>query len=83
MLTFSTLITLLLTILYSAALFFFGKVLSDSEQLRSFLGVKSKGENSGDFSNTTDYVEKIGNILMIIAVIGAFYSVITTLLLFA
>lgn len=83
MLTFSTLIVLLQSILFYGILFFLGKALNNSQQLRSFLSLKSKDENPQDFNETTDSVEKIGGIIMIIAAVGALYSLITAIIYFS
>ncbi|MFK7747257.1 MAG: hypothetical protein AB8B65_02580 [Kordia sp.] len=78
MLAFTAIIGLLESILYYAILFCVGKMLNDSQQLRSFFGLKSKKEVLSTFVKTSQSVEKIGNILMLLATIGIIYSLITT-----
>lgn len=81
MIALTALIGLAESILYYIILYYIGKILSDSHQLRSFFNLNSQGEQSGHFINTSSSVEKIGNCIIVIAAIGIIYSIITTLVL--
>jgi membrane protein DedA with SNARE-associated domain len=75
----TALVGLIQSILYDVVLFYLGKILSDSRQLRNYLGMKSLEEQETDFKWTSHWIEKIGRLLMIIAVISAIVSIITTI----
>lgn len=77
----TALVGLLQSIFYDVVLFYLGKILSDSRQLRNYLGIKSPDEQETDFNWTADWIEKIGRLLMNIAVISAIVSIITTVTL--
>lgn len=81
MIALTALIGLIESILYYVILYYIGKILSDSQQLRSFFNLNSKDEQSSHFINTSNSVEKIGNCIIAIAAIGIVYSIITTLIL--
>lgn len=76
----TAIIGLIQSILYDVVLFYTGKILSDSKQLRNYLGLKSPDEHENDFTQTSYWVEKIGKLVMIIAVVSAIVSVITTII---
>jgi hypothetical protein len=65
-------------LLYQLLVFLVGKILSKPTELRLFLGLNSSDEDSNSFSVITDLVEFIGRIVMIIAIVGAITSIITT-----
>lgn len=75
----SAILSLFQAILYDLILFYVGKILSNSQQLRAFLGLKSKDTESYNFSDTSFWVEKIGSIVMLIAIIGIVISIVTTI----
>ncbi len=75
----SAIISLFQAILYDLILFYVGKILTNSQQLRAFLGLKSKDNEPYNFSDTSYWVEKIGNLVMLIAIIGIVISIVTTI----
>jgi|GEM_PF-1930834 len=75
-----TLGSLFLSILYSSVIFYLGKILSNSDQLRSFLGLTSENENKTFHAETASLIEATGKLLMLIAIVSAVVSLITTLL---
>ena len=80
--TLLALINLIQSLLYYVILFFLGMILSNSEQLRNYLGLKSKDEQKGDYNKTSYWIENIGKVVMLIAVIGTLVSIITTIIIF-
>ena len=71
---------LIQSLLYDLVLFYVGKILSNSISLRKFLGLQSGGEREEDYVYTSYWIEKIGQIVMLIALISAFASIISTLI---
>lgn len=66
-------------LLYDLVLFYLGKILSNPGQLRNFLGLNSQDQQTGTYHDTSFWIEKIGKMVMLIAVISAIVSVIVTL----
>ena len=77
--TLTTLSALAVSLLYHAVLFMVGSMLCDSQHLRRFLGFQRPGETPEDFSDTTHWVEKIGQLLKIIALVSATITLLTTI----
>lgn len=75
----TALVGLIQSILYEVVIFYLGKILSDPRQLRNYLGMKSLEEQETDFKWTAHWIEKIGRLLMIIAVTSVVFSIITTI----
>lgn len=69
---------LICTLLYQILVFLIGKILSRPMELRLFLGLNSSEEDPISFSKINYYVESIGQIVMIMAIVGAITSIITT-----
>lgn len=69
------------SLLYDVVLLFIGKILSNSNQLRAYLGLKSEGEHANEFSETSHWVENIGKTICIIAVVSGIVSIITTIII--
>ena len=66
---------------HSAVLFLIGKILCHPTELRKFLGLNTIDENSIDFQNITIWIEYIGQILKIIAILNAIVTLITPLIM--
>jgi hypothetical protein len=75
----ATLAGQILSFLYSAILYFSGKILSNSTELRLFLNLNKQDENPQSFYRISTWVENIGWILKILAIINVFTSIITTI----
>ena len=75
----SALFGLAQSLLYCLVLYCFGKILSNSEQLRRFLGLASEENKEDDYIETKYWVEKIGGLIQIIAIVSAIGAIITTL----
>jgi len=76
-------ISLVQSILYYLVLYYLGKVLSDSNQLRNFLGMRVPYEQPSDVNWTSYWVEKTGRLLMLIAILGILFSIVTTFTVFS
>lgn len=74
----SALLGLIKSILYDLVLLSIGKILSNSRQLRRYLGLVKEDEQEKDFKLTAIWVENIGKLLMIIAILGILFSILTT-----
>lgn len=74
----SALLGLIKSILYDLVLLSIGKILSNSRQLRRYLGLVKEGEQEKDFKLTAIWVENIGKLLIIIAILGILFSILTT-----
>lgn len=74
----SALLGLIKSILYELVLFSIGKILSNSRQLRRYLGLVKEGEQGKDYKLTAIWVENIGKLLIIIAILGILFSILTT-----
>lgn len=68
------------SVLYATLLFYIGNIFSNSQQLRNYLGLSKDGEDENDFSNTSYWIENIGRILKIIALLSMFISLVTTIM---
>ncbi len=68
------------SVLYATLLFYIGNIFSNSRQLRYYLGLSKDGEDENDFSNTSYWIENIGRILKIIALLSMFISLVTTIM---
>lgn len=68
------------SVLYATLLFYIGNIFSNSRQLRNYLGLAKDGEDENDFSNTSYWIENIGRILKIIALLSMFISLVTTIM---
>jgi len=68
------------SILRYLVMFYIGKILSNSEQLRKFLSLDKASENDSEYSEVSFIVEKIGKLIMIIAVISAISQALTTII---
>jgi len=79
MVVFSALLNLVISVIYKIIIYYVGRMLSKAQQLRIFMGFKEESEHR--FPNTIYALEKIGQLLMIVAIISAFYEITTTLYL--
>jgi membrane protein YqaA with SNARE-associated domain len=79
----ATLAGQILSFLYSAILYFLGKILSNSTELRRFLSLNKQDENPQSFYRISTWVENIGWILKILAIISVFTSIVTTISIIA
>ncbi len=68
------------SVLYATLLFYIGNIFSNSRQFRNYLGLAKEGEDENDFSTTSYWVENIGRILKIIALLSMFISLVTTIM---
>ncbi|WP_196889421.1 hypothetical protein [Aureivirga sp. CE67] len=75
----TALVGLIQSILYYVVLYYVGKILTDSEDVRNFFGISSLNEKKVYFESTTRLIEKIGKILMIIAIVSIVFSVFSTI----
>jgi membrane protein DedA with SNARE-associated domain len=74
----TALVGLFQSLLYDLILFYVGKILSNSYQLRRYLGLNTEDEKEYKFNLTSLWVEKIGKLVMIMAIFSAIYSVFIT-----
>ena len=70
--------TLILSLIKLLIIFYLGKILSHPEQLRNFLGANSNIDvaKEVDYSKISFWLKKIGQILIIIAILSAIATII-------
>ena len=68
------------SVLYATILFYIGKIFSNSRQLRNYLGLAKENEDENDFIQTSYWVENIGRVLKIVALLSMFISLVTTIM---
>lgn len=74
----TALIGMVQSLLYNLIIFYLGKMLSDSNQFRHYLGLTTPHDDPSKYYRVTFWVEKLGRILTVIAIIGAVYTVYST-----
>jgi hypothetical protein len=74
----TALIGLIKNIFYYVVLFYVGKILNSSEQMRNFLGLNASNNEDYNYYDVTVWVEKIGNLIMVIAVLSIINAIIST-----
>lgn len=79
MMEISALIAFAQSVLYDVILYFFGKILSDARQLRNYLGLGSHSDDESKYYKTIVWIEVIGKLLKIIAIVSICVSLLTTL----
>lgn len=77
----TSLIGLIGALIYDILIFLIGKILSKPHEFRLFLGLNSIDEDPNSFIQITNLVEFIGKIIMLIAVVSALTSIVTTILI--
>ena len=79
----SALLALVVSLLESLLLYCVGKILSNSAQLRRYLGLETVENNEYSFNETSHWVERAGQVVILIAMIDAISSIVTTIVLLA
>lgn len=74
----AAILTLFQALLIDVVIFYVGKILADPEQLRKFLGLNQDEDQSG-YHTISFWVERMGKVVQIIAMISAITSLVTTL----
>ena len=77
--TLVSIFALILSYLYNILIYLLGEMLSNTRQLRLFLGMNTQDENERNFVTTTKIVENIGLVVKIIAIASAITSTVTTI----
>lgn len=76
-----TLINLIQELLIVAIIYCIGKILSNSTSLRKFLGLRTSTEVPDDFTPTTEWVENIGKLVILVAFVKALFSLVSTIVI--
>ena len=71
------------SLLQCVVIYFIGKILCQPTELRQFLGINKSNEDSGNFQNITVWLDNIGQILKLIAVINGITALITLVTVFS
>ena len=74
----TALIGLIQNIFYYVVLYYVGKILNNSEQMRNFLGLNASNNEDYNYYDVAVWVEKIGNLIMVIAVLSIINAIIST-----
>ncbi|WP_299713818.1 hypothetical protein [uncultured Tenacibaculum sp.] len=69
------------SLLFDVVLYFLGKILSNPDELREFLGLTDRKKEY--YETTSKYVEKIGKLLIYIAIAGFIITVSSNIKLLA
>jgi membrane protein DedA with SNARE-associated domain len=77
----SALTGLIAALLQFAVLYLIGRILCKPAELRKFLGMELKEENTADFHNISKWIETIGGFVKLIAIFSGLSSFITTILI--
>ena len=74
----TALIAFVQSLLTSAVLFLLGRLLSNPQQLRKFLGLSREGEEYSEFGVAAYWVSRIGMLVQLIAVFNVIAAIYTT-----
>jgi len=72
----SGIMTVVVSIIWNCILYQLGQILTESEQIRHFLGLKTDETEKLNYQNITHWIELTGKLLMIYAVISMIGAII-------
>lgn len=78
MIEITAIVALVQSVLYDVVLFYVEKILSDARQLRNYLGLNSEKDSEDNYYKTIFWLELIGKLLKIIAIVSICISTLTT-----